>query len=149
MPIRASLELHRGSTRVEVARLGGLALTHRVLEKDLEALGRVVAPRQDAPDITRGPRGGTPADSGMWRAAGVRLPMEAQVNGFQGAPRVRELVASAVRAAGGGDRFRDKGQAAAYALHEAVSTEWLIAALPLLTAAGATPAARAARPTRR
>ncbi|MEU1167614.1 hypothetical protein ABZ372_48190, partial [Streptomyces sp. NPDC005921] len=30
-----------------------------------------------------------------------------------------------------------KGQAAAYTLHEAVSTEWLIAALPLLTSAGA------------
>ncbi|MEU8467290.1 hypothetical protein AB0F30_05095 [Streptomyces sp. NPDC029006] len=108
VPIRASLELYRGGSRVEVARLGGLALTHRVLEKDLEALGRVVAPRQDAPDITRGPRGGTPADSGMWRAAGVRLPMETQVNGFQGAPRVRELVASAIRAAvtGSGTRGR-------------------------------------------
>lgn len=63
--------------------------------------------------------------------------MEAQVNGFQGAPQVRELVNAAVREAGGGDRFRTKGQAAAYALNEAVSTEWLIAALPLLTSAGA------------
>jgi hypothetical protein len=62
--------------------------------------------------------------------------MEAQVNGFQGAPRVRELVTAAVRQAGGGERFRDKGQAAAYALNEAVSTEWMIAALPLLTSAG-------------
>ncbi|CAM5502763.1 hypothetical protein SMICM304S_12146 [Streptomyces microflavus] len=41
-----------------------------------------------------------------------------------------------VRAAGGGDRFRQKGQAAAYTLGEAASTEWLIAALPLLTNAG-------------
>lgn len=63
--------------------------------------------------------------------------MEAQVNGFQGAARVRELVTTAVQAAGGGDRFRRKGQAAAYTLGEAVSTEWLIAALPLLTNAGA------------
>ncbi|MEU6555529.1 hypothetical protein ABZ915_35570 [Streptomyces sp. NPDC046915] len=137
VPIRASLELHRGGTRVETAQLAGLALTHRVLEKDLAALGRVAAPRQDAPDAAHGSRGGPPADAGTWRAAGLRLPMEAQVNGFQGAPRVRELVTSAVRAAGGGDRFRDKGQAAAYALNEAVSTEWLIAALPLLTFAGA------------
>lgn len=136
VPIRASLELYRGGTRVEMVQLAGLALTHRVLEKDLEALGRVTAPRGAAPDASQGARSGPPAGLGAWRAAGVRLPMEAQVNGFQGAPRVRELVTSAVRAAGGGDRFRDKGEAAAYALNEAVSTEWLIAALPLLTSAG-------------
>ncbi|MFF4489012.1 hypothetical protein ACFY0F_21370 [Streptomyces sp. NPDC001544] len=136
VPIRASLELYRGGTRVEVARLEGLALTHRVLEKDLEALGRVVAPRAETLRAARGPSGAS-ADVGAWRAGGVRLPMEAQVNGFRGAPRVRELVNAAVRAAGGGDRFRDRGQAAAYALNEAVSTEWLIAALPLLTSAGA------------
>lgn len=59
------------------------------------------------------------------------------MNGFQGAAHVRELVNTTVRAAGGGDRFRQKGQAAAYTLGEAVSTEWLIAALPLLTNAGA------------
>ncbi|MET8942923.1 hypothetical protein ABZX30_04850 [Streptomyces sp. NPDC004542] len=137
VPIRASLELYRGATRVEMVRSSGLALTHRVLEKDLAALGRVAAPRGNAPDTARGSRGGPAAGLGAWRAAGVRLPMEAQVNGFQGAPRVRELVTSAVRAAGGGDRFRERGQAAAYALNEAVSTEWLIAALPLLTSAGA------------
>ncbi|WP_244163019.1 hypothetical protein [Streptomyces bungoensis] len=139
VPIRASLELYRGGTRVELSRLDGLTLTHRVLEKDLEALGRVAAPRRGASAAghASGAGAGPAADLGTWRAGGVRLPMEAQVNGFRGAPRVRESVASAVRAAGGGDRFRDRGQAAAYALHEAVSTEWLIAALPLLTTAGA------------
>lgn len=140
VPIRASLELHRGDTRLGLARMDDLALTHRVPEKDLAALGRMSAPRPEAPRAERGRRdaaGAPAAGLGTWRARGVRLPMEAQVNGFQGAPRVRELVNSAVREAGGGGRFRDKGQAAAYTLNEAVSTEWLIAALPLLTSAGA------------
>ncbi|XXZ50701.1 hypothetical protein AAGT00_21625 [Streptomyces cavourensis] len=75
------------------------------------------------------------------------------MNGFQGAPRVRDLVSRTVQAAGGNPRFRDKGQAAAYTLGEAVSTEWLIAALPLLTNAGAnlprsTRAAQRARTSR-
>ncbi|MFI6249989.1 hypothetical protein [Streptomyces sp. NPDC051016] len=138
VPIEATLELHRGDRRLAVASLGRQALTHRVLDKDLAALGRVTAPRRPAPvGPAPGPQGGRPAALGAWRSGGVRLPMEAQVNGFQGAPQIRELVNSAVREAGGGDRFRAKGQAAAYTLHEAVSTEWLIAALPLLTSAGA------------
>ena len=135
VPITASLELFNASGRLSLAKLDNLALSHRVLEKDLEALSRVSAPT-DVPGVAAGPRDDAPAQLGPWRAAGVRLPMEAQVNGFQGAPRVRELLNSAVREAGGGDRFRDKGQAAAYALNEAISTEWLIAALPLLTSAG-------------
>ncbi|MET7451731.1 hypothetical protein ABZT03_07515 [Streptomyces sp. NPDC005574] len=140
MPIRASLELYRGGTRLGLARMDGLTLTHRAPEKDLAALARVSAPRADALRAGQGPRavaGDPAAGLGAWRADGVRLPMEAQVNGFQGAPRVRELVNSAVRQAGGGDRFGDRGQAAAHTLQEAVSTEWLIAALPLLTTAGA------------
>ncbi|MEU1336372.1 hypothetical protein ABZ482_03530, partial [Streptomyces sp. NPDC005827] len=137
VPIEATLELHRGDRRLAVASLGRQALTHRVLDKDLAALGRVTAPRPAPVGPAPGPQGGRPPALGAWRSGGVRLPMEAQVNGFQGAPQIRELVNSAVREAGGGDRFRAKGQAAAYTLHEAVSTEWLIAALPLLTSAGA------------
>ncbi|MEU2620550.1 hypothetical protein ABZ642_20860 [Streptomyces sp. NPDC007157] len=137
VPIEATLELHRGDRRVALVSLGRQALTHRVLEKDLAALGRLSAPRHQPVAPAPGPRGERPAALGAWRSGGVRLPMEAQVNGFQGAPQIRELVGSAVREAGGGDRFRSKGQAAAYTLNEAVSTEWLIAALPLLTSAGA------------
>ncbi|MER7839410.1 hypothetical protein ABTY98_26900 [Streptomyces sp. NPDC096040] len=137
VPIEATLELHRGDRRLALVSLGRQALTHRVLEKDLTALGRLTAPRHQPVAPAPGPRDDRPAALGSWRSGGVRLPMEAQVNGFQGAPQVRELVSSAVREASGGDRFRTKGQAAAYTLHEAVSTEWLIASLPLLTSAGA------------
>ncbi|MFG2792149.1 hypothetical protein [Streptomyces sp. NPDC048419] len=137
VPISASLELYRGVRRLGLALMTDrrLALTHRVLKKDLAALNRTVAPTAPAP-VPAADRGAARAGLGAWHAAGVRLPMEAQVNGFQGAPQVRELVTAAVRQAGGGDRFRDKGQAAAYALDEAISTEWMAAALPLLTSAG-------------
>ncbi|MFE2070504.1 hypothetical protein ACFXDH_50495 [Streptomyces sp. NPDC059467] len=137
VPIEATLELHRGGRRLALVSLGRQALTHRVLDKDLAALGRLAPPRPAPVAAAPGPQDDRPAALGTWRSGGVRLPMEAQVNGFQGAPQVRELVNSAVREAGGGDRFRTKGQAAAYTLQEAVSTEWLIAALPLLTTAGA------------
>ncbi|WP_241192965.1 hypothetical protein [Streptomyces sp. ADI98-10] len=137
VPVIATLELHRGDRRLAFAATGRTSLVHRILESDLTALRRVTAPRR-APARGGPPSpAGDPAGLGSWRSDGVPLPMEAQVNGFQGAPRVRELVNAAVRAAGGGDRFRQKGQAAAYTLGEAVSTEWLIAALPLLTNAGA------------
>ncbi|WP_343238713.1 hypothetical protein [Streptomyces sp. SID8374] len=142
VPIRAFLELYEGGRRLTAAPSGARSLVHRVLVSDLTALGRVsAAPRTalNAPGGT-GPAAGPPGSSaglGAWRAGGVPLPMEAQVNGFQGAPRVRALVDTAVRAAGGNDRFRRQGQAAAYTLGEAVSTEWLISALPLLTNAGA------------
>ncbi|MBW8797062.1 MAG: hypothetical protein JF597_26720 [Streptomyces sp.] len=137
VPIEATLELHRGDRRLALVSLGRQAVTHRVLDQDLAALGRLTAPRHRPAAPAPGPGDGRPAALGTWRSGGVRLPMEAQVNGFQGAPQVRELVSSAVREAGGGDRFRSKGQAAAYTLQEAVSTEWLIAALPPLTSAGA------------
>ncbi|MFE8972211.1 hypothetical protein ACFYM7_02040 [Streptomyces cyaneofuscatus] len=136
VPIVASLELHRDERRLAVAGSGRTSLSHRILESDLTALRRVSTPRR-APRPPQGaPNTGT-AGLGAWRSDGVPLPMEAQVNGLQGAPRVRQLVSTAIRAAGGNDRFRQKGQAAAYTLGEAVSTEWLIAALPLLTNAGA------------
>ncbi len=137
VPVRASLELYRGNSRVALALLDSLALTHRVLNADLAALSKVKLPREDVPLVARGSQrdaGAVGLDS--WRAGGARLPMEAQINGFQGITQVRQLLTDAVRQAGGGDRFRDKGQAAAYALNEAVSTEWMISALPLLTSAG-------------
>ncbi|MFI8353391.1 hypothetical protein [Streptomyces cyaneofuscatus] len=136
VPIVASLELHQGERRLAMAGSGRTSLVHRILESDLTALRRVTTPRRAPRPAPGAPTSGQ-AGLGTWRSAGVPLPMEAQANGFQGAARVRELVNTTVRAAGGGDRFREKGQAAAYTLGEAVSTEWLIAALPLLTNAGA------------
>ncbi|MFJ4825370.1 hypothetical protein ACIP5L_19050 [Streptomyces bacillaris] len=137
VPVVPSLELHRGDRRLAVAGLGRTTLVHRILEADLKALSRVTAPRRPAAHPRPDAPQGSDAALGAWRASGVPLPMEAQVNGFQGAPRVRDLVSRTVQAAGGSPRFREKGQAAAYTLGEAVSTEWLIAALPLLTHAGA------------
>ncbi|MFD3748963.1 hypothetical protein ACFWVT_01615 [Streptomyces cyaneofuscatus] len=136
VPIVASLELHQGDRRLAMVGSGRTSLVHRILESDLTALRRVTTPRRAPRPAPGAPTSGQ-AGLGTWRAAGVPLPMEAQANGFQGAARVRELVNATVRAAGGGDRLREKGQAAAYTLGEAVSTEWLIAALPLLTNAGA------------
>ncbi|NUP43155.1 MAG: hypothetical protein HOY76_40590, partial [Streptomyces sp.] len=51
VPISASLELYRGGRRLGLAVLNDrrLALTHRVLRKDLEALDRMVAPAAPAP----------------------------------------------------------------------------------------------------
>lgn len=136
VPIVASLELHQGDRRLAMAGSGRTSLVHRILESDLAALRRVTTPRRAPRPAPGAPTSGQ-AGLGTWRAAGVPLPMESQANGLQGAARVRELVNATVRAAGGDDRFREKGQAAAYTLGEAVSTEWLIAALPLLTNAGA------------
>ncbi|WP_258312246.1 hypothetical protein [Streptomyces sp. ZEA17I] len=137
VPVVPSLELHRGDRRLAVAGLGRTTLVHRILEADLKALSRVTTPRRPAAHPRPDAPQGSNAALGAWRASGAPLPMEAQVNGFQGAPRVRDLVSRTVQAAGGNPRFREKGQAAAYTLGEAVSTEWLIAALPLLTQAGA------------
>ncbi|MFF4101458.1 hypothetical protein [Streptomyces sp. NPDC001903] len=137
LPIRAKLELFKGDTRLALSRMDGLTLTHRVLRRDLEALSRV-RPVPAAPLVAPpGGSGGGAVRLDAWRDAGVKLPMEAQVNGFAGARDVRRLVNTAVKEAGGGHRFRTPGQSAAYALDEAVSTEWMIAALPLLTASGA------------
>ncbi|MGW7278027.1 hypothetical protein ACWGIV_06885 [Streptomyces sp. NPDC054844] len=138
VPVDASLELHSAKGRVALARLGRKELTHRVPKDDLTALARL-EPVTARPADERPPAAADadPARLGAWRDGGVRLPLEAQVNGFQGAPQVRQLVDAAVQEAGGGHRYRDKGQSAAYTLQEAVSTEWLISALPLLTNAGA------------
>jgi hypothetical protein len=137
VPVAARLEIFDGDRRVALAELEGLSLTHRVLTADLRALARLapVPPRQVGRRGVDAGEGG--ADRlGLWRERGVRLPMEAQVNGFQGTQRVQQAVDDAVRRAGGGARLRTGGQAAFHLLREAVSTEWLIAALPLLSAAG-------------
>ncbi|MFJ9025426.1 hypothetical protein ACIRPU_36455 [Streptomyces sp. NPDC102259] len=137
VPIEATLEVFSGNRRVALAPLKGLSLTHRVLAADLRALSQLapVPPQQVGVHAVAAEDAG--ADRlGPWRDSGVRLPMEAQVNGFRGTPRVRQAVDDAVRRAGGGARFRTGGEAAYHLLREAVSTEWLIAALPLLTAAG-------------
>ncbi|MFB7599848.1 hypothetical protein [Streptomyces sp. NPDC056160] len=137
LPVMGTLELYEGEKRIGLASTGRTALTHRVLDNDLKALARVAAPRRTG-TAARPSRAqdGRPTRLGVWRARGARLPMEAQVNGFQGAQHVRQLVTEAVRAAGGDRRYREKGQSAAYTLNETLSTEWLTAALPLLTSAG-------------
>ncbi|MER6954238.1 hypothetical protein [Streptomyces sp. NPDC000618] len=137
VPIEARLEVFAGNRRIALDRLDGLSLTHRVLAADLRALSRLapVPPQQVGAHAVAVTEAG--ADRlGPWRDTGVRLPMEAQVNGFRGTPRVRQAVDDAVQRAGGNARFRTSGEAAFHLLREAVSTEWLIAALPLLTAAG-------------
>ncbi|WP_406010872.1 hypothetical protein OG440_35640 [Streptomyces sp. NBC_00637] len=137
VPIEATLEVFSGNRRVALAPLRNLSLTHRMPAADLRALSHLapVPPRQVGAHAMAAEDAG--ADRlGPWRDLGVRLPMEAQVNGFRGTPRVRQAVDDAVRRAGGGARFRTGGEAAYHLLREAVSTEWLIAALPLLTAAG-------------
>ncbi|WND36814.1 hypothetical protein RI578_22150 [Streptomyces sp. BB1-1-1] len=138
VPVDASLELHSAKGRVALAQSGRKELVHRVPKDDLTALARL-EPVTARPAGERPPAAADadPARLGAWRDGGVRLPLEAQVNGFQGAPQVRQLVDAAVKEAGGGRRYRDTGQSAAYTLQEAVSTEWLISALPLLTNAGA------------
>ncbi|MEU1179932.1 hypothetical protein ABZ464_20200 [Streptomyces sp. NPDC005820] len=137
VPIEATLEIFSGNRRVALARMDGLSLTHRALAADLRALSRLApVPPGQAGRHAADPEEGGADRLGPWRRAGARLPMEAQVNGFTGTPRVRQAVDDAVERAGGNARFRTGGEAAFHLLREAVSTEWLIAALPLLTSAG-------------
>ncbi|GGM03534.1 hypothetical protein GCM10010129_53750 [Streptomyces fumigatiscleroticus] len=138
VPIRATLEVFDGERRVALAVLPGRPrLIHRILEHDLRALDRITpVPAAQVGHRSLGQEEAGADRLGPWHAGGVRLPMEAQVNGFRGTPEVQQAVDDAVRRAGGGDRFRTQGEAAFHTLREAVSTEWLIAALPLLTSAG-------------
>ncbi|MFE1798227.1 hypothetical protein ACFW9L_18980 [Streptomyces sp. NPDC059517] len=150
VPITASLELHSSKGRLGLAQLSGQQLTHRILQNDLTALNRLQPVRQDQQDQQQGQQGqqgaGRPVPPGRedaradrmgpWHDGGVALPMEAQVNGFQGAPDIRKLIDDTVREAGGSKRYGKQGDAAAHVQREAVSTEWLISALPLLTSAG-------------
>ncbi|MGW1617911.1 hypothetical protein [Streptomyces sp. NPDC002172] len=138
VPFQAELELRSADGRLASVTLDGSFL-HRVLDNDLKALARA------RPERTAGParasaapvRDATPAALAAWRADGARLPVEAQVNGFRGAPQIRELVGRAMAQAHVGGGFRKAGDAAHHAQREAVSTEWLTAALPLLVSAGA------------
>ncbi|MFD5536880.1 hypothetical protein ACFWIJ_03265, partial [Streptomyces sp. NPDC127079] len=58
LPIEATLELHRGDRRLALVSLGRQALTHRVLDQDLAALGRLTAPRHQPPAPAPGPAPG-------------------------------------------------------------------------------------------
>jgi hypothetical protein len=149
VPIEATLELHSSKGRVALASLGRQHLVHRILENDLRALSRLqpvpVAEVAEVGEVAQGApvaQASSRADDadasrlGPWRHDGVALPMEAQVNGFQGAPQIRRTISDTVKAARGSERYGRTGDAAAYTQREAVSTEWLIAALPLLTSAG-------------
>ncbi|PSM41522.1 hypothetical protein C6Y14_19720 [Streptomyces dioscori] len=145
VPITATLELHSSKGRLGLAQLSGRQLTHRILQNDLTALNQLQPVRQEQQrDQQQGQGRPTPpgredarADRmGAWHDGGVTLPMEAQVNGFQGAPDIRKLIDDTVREAGGSKRYGKQGDAAAHVQREAVSTEWLISALPLLTSAG-------------
>jgi hypothetical protein len=141
LPIEASLELRSASGEVASVRLGGRQhLVHRILRHDLNALDRlepVPGHRVPGQALSRPVSGAAPEVLRTWRSRGAKLPLEAQVNGLQGAPQVRAAINGAMAAARAADTFRTTGYAAAYTQREAVSTEWLIAALPLLTSAGA------------
>ncbi|MFB6551513.1 hypothetical protein [Streptomyces sp. NPDC056405] len=140
VPVTAELELRSADGQVARVGLGG-ALVHRALEKDLAALANVTPVSEERlpgrrPEVAPGGSGAHPAALGTWRAAGARLPMEAQADGFRGAPQVRALIGRAMASADAGTGL-GTGSAAHYAHGEAVSTEWLLAALPLLVSAGA------------
>ncbi|MDX6328395.1 MAG: hypothetical protein QOI83_778, partial [Streptomycetaceae bacterium] len=141
VPIEASLKLYSADGEVASAELGGTDqhLVYRALDKDLRAL------RQLRPvDGKRGPgqnlwspvAGAAPEELRTWRETGAQLPMAAQVNGFRGAPDLQAAIHRTMTDAQASGKFHSKGNAAAYAQREAVSTEWLIAALPLLVSAG-------------
>ncbi|MFJ9563333.1 hypothetical protein ACIRQQ_25230 [Streptomyces fuscichromogenes] len=138
VPFQAELELRSADGRLASVTLDGSFL-HRVLDNDLRALARARPERaaQPARGSTAPVRDATAAALAAWRADGARLPIEAQVNGFRGAPQIRELIGRAMAQAHAGTGFRKAGDAAYYAQREAVSTEWLTAALPLLVSAGA------------
>ncbi|MEU6198486.1 hypothetical protein [Streptomyces sp. NPDC047061] len=138
VPFQAELELRSADGRLASVTLDGSFL-HRVLDNDLKALARARPERAAEParGSTAPVRDATAAALAAWRADGAELPLEAQVNGFRGAPQIRELIGRAMAQAHVGGGFRKAGDAAHYAQQEAVSTEWLTAALPLLASAGA------------
>ncbi|MEY9844555.1 hypothetical protein ABH940_001624 [Streptacidiphilus sp. BW17] len=139
VPIQATLELHAPSGRVAAVPLAG-QLVHRILQFDLAALDRLAPVRHGAPGhaLRRDTGGGDERQLAAWRSTGARLPLEAQVNGFRGAEQLRDAIGEAIGAAGGSEQFGvgRAGSAAGYVQREAVSTEWLISALPLLAHAG-------------
>ncbi|MFD8612578.1 hypothetical protein [Streptomyces sp. NPDC059631] len=138
VPFEATLEVRGPEGPVGSVTLGPQSLVHRIPAKDLQALARLRAvPLEQTGQVRLRPRDAAPAALESWHRRGVTLPMEAQVNGFRGAPEIRQVIADAARDAHGGEHFTRTGEAAAYTQHEAVSTEWLTSVLPLLTTAGA------------
>ncbi|MEU2779141.1 hypothetical protein ABZ646_41430, partial [Streptomyces sp. NPDC007162] len=108
-------------------------LLFRLPESDLRALTGLRPPRELPPvDQPAAP----PVPLEQWRASGVRLPKEAQANGFRGASRVRAGMAALTRQLGASPSFRTVGKAAAYTVRQEMSTEWLEAALPVLATSG-------------
>ncbi|WP_206281554.1 hypothetical protein, partial [Streptomyces prasinopilosus] len=137
VPIDVELALHCPDGTVHRASMNGRHLVYRALEKDLTALSRLRD--VSAPAAGHGLRrvAEPPERQRTWRAQGAKLPMETQVNGFHGASELRTAIDRTVRAARGGAGFEGPALShAAYAQAEAVSSEWLMAALPLLTSAG-------------
>ncbi|MFF0968724.1 hypothetical protein ACWDQO_23705 [Streptomyces sp. NPDC003703] len=138
VPFEATLEVRGPEGPVGSVTLGPQSLVHRIPAKDLQALARLRAvPLEQTGQARLRPQDADPAALESWHRRGVTLPMEAQVNGFRGAPEIRQVIADAARDAHGGEHFTRTGEAAAYTQHEAVSTEWLTSVLPLLTTAGA------------
>lgn len=138
VPIAVSLELLSSDGPVAKAEIKPAALVYRALEKDLTALSRLqpVAAPTAGSSLPR-TAATTPTQLRTWRNGGARLPIEVQVNGFSGAEQLRTAIARTVRDAGGSKRFDPTALShAAYAQSEAVSTEWLTAALPLLVSGG-------------
>ncbi|MEU6540442.1 hypothetical protein [Streptomyces sp. NPDC047000] len=150
VPFRVDLELLSKSG--QLASVGfDSQFVFRTLSKDLTALARAEQARPVAtgqgngtivPGGHRVPAGpavaaASPGRLRGWREDGAALPPAAQVNGFRGAPEVRESLGRAMAAAHVDSGFRTPGNAAHYAQTEAVSTEWLMSALPMLVSAGA------------
>ncbi|RRR84240.1 hypothetical protein [Streptomyces sp. RP5T] len=105
----------------------------RVPVADLKALAHVSPPRArvlSPYDMA------TPLEE--WRSKGVRLPREAQANTIQGTRSTQRGLAALARQVGGGEEFRTTGRSTSYTVQEAVSTEWLTAAVPVLAARGLT-----------
>ncbi|MEU8718450.1 hypothetical protein AB0C83_41340, partial [Streptomyces sp. NPDC048663] len=103
----------------------------RVPVVDLEALAHVSPPRARTLSIDD-----TRATLDIWRSRGVTLPQEAQANSFQGTQAVRRGLNELAKQVGGGNHLGTTGKSASYTVQEALSNEWLTAALPVLTARG-------------
>lgn len=151
IPVSARLELHRAGSPDDPRPIVSVDLEaplpaqdgspveddryllFRIPESDLRALMGLRPPRElppvDQPLASLAP----PA---QWSASGVRLPREAQANGFRGAAQVRAGMAALTRKLGASPNFQTIGKAVAYTVREEVSTEWLESALPVLTTSG-------------
>lgn len=77
-----------------------------------------------------------PVSLSQWRAAGVRLLWEAQVNGFRGVEQVWAGISVLVNKLGAPSKSGSPSQAAAYTVREGMTTEWFEAAPPVLAGHG-------------